>query len=112
MSIKVQEAYENIERIITYGFLSARISFGGHDLLIKNITDKEYMQLQKLCSLKNKKKNNLYSLVYCTAFINGMNFLDRRDDYFNNLLKFYEQASVLFVLRVVNAINELNVCFS
>jgi hypothetical protein len=104
----VLDAYENLERIIIYGFLSVRISYGGHDLLIKNITDKEYQNINMVCSDKNKLKKNLLSLVYSVAFIDGVNVLDCRDHILVRLIEFFERAPALFVLKVVEALNELN----
>jgi len=106
--VEVLEAYENIERIITYGFLSVRISINGHDLLIKNISDKEYYQMSMLCSNKDKSKINFFSIAYSTVFIDGINLLENRDEYFSYILEFYRRLPGLFVLKIIEAICELN----
>jgi len=106
--MKVEEAYENIERIVTFGFLSVRISYSGHDLLIKNISDKEYHQMQMLCSSANRLKLNLFSLAYSTVSIDGVNVLENRNDNIQEIINFYKRSSALFVLKVIEAINELN----
>lgn len=106
--MKVAEAYENLERIITYGFLSVRLSFKGHDLLIKNISDKEYQQMLMFCSDKDSLKINLFNLAYCTISIDGVNLLENRNDNIRDTVKFYKQASALFIVKVIDAINELN----
>lgn len=105
-SVKVKDAYENIERIIIYGFLSVKISYKGHDLLIKNISDKEYQQMQMLCS--GRKKMNIFSLVYCTVSIDGENLLNKRDENIDGVLKFYKKLPSLYVLKIIEAVNELN----
>jgi len=106
--MEVLEAYENIERIITYGFLSVRIFVNGHDLLIKNISDKEYYQMNMFCSNKDKFKINLFSIAYSTVSIDGINLLENRNECFSDILKFYSQLPGLFVLKIVEAIYELN----
>lgn len=106
--MKVADAYENLERIVTYGFLSARVSFMGHDLLIKNISDKEYRQLGMLCSSKTRIKSNVLSLVYSTAFVDGINLMEYRDEHLKSIVRFYGGAPSLFVVKVVDILNELN----
>jgi hypothetical protein len=106
--MKVAEAYENLERIITYGFLSARVSFQGHDLLIKNISDKEYQQMLMFCSDKNSVKLNLFNLAYCTISIDGVNLLEDRNENIREIMRFYQRSSALFIIKIVDAINELN----
>jgi hypothetical protein len=104
----VKDAYENIERIIVYGFLSVRISFNGHDLLIKSISDREYQQMQMLCSTKDRKRFNFLSLAFCTISIDGMNLLEERDRNIWKIVELFKRSSALFMLRVIEAINELN----
>jgi hypothetical protein len=106
--VKVRDAYDNIERVITYGFLSARISFRGHDLLIKNISDKEYQQMLMLCSDTDRYKLNIFSLAFSTISIDGFNVLENRNETLAEILKFYRRSPALLVLKVVDVINELN----
>ena len=109
--MKVEEAYENLERIIIYGFLSVRISFNGHDLLIKNISDKEYQQILMLCSDTDRMKLNLFSLAFCTISIDGDNLLEKRNDNIPHILRIYKKSSALFMLKIVQAVNELNATY-
>lgn len=102
----VSEAYENLERIIIYGFLSVKISYNGHDLLIKNITDKEYHQMQMLRS--GRIKTNTLSLAFCTVSVDGINFLENRNENLNQLINFYRALPTIFALKIVGALNELN----
>jgi hypothetical protein len=104
--VKVSEAYENLERIIIYGFLSVKISYKGHDLLIKNITDKEYQQMRMLCS--GKINSNALSLAFCTVSIDGINFLETRNENLIFLTNFYRKLPTIFSVRVIQALNELN----
>lgn len=104
--MKVSEAYENIERIIVYGFLSVRISYNGHDLLIKNISDKEYQQMQMLCS--GRDRMNFFSLAYSTISIDGYNLLENRNEGVEYAIDLYKKLPSVFVIKVVSAINELN----
>lgn len=91
---------------MTYGFLSVKISYNGHDLLIKNITDKEYHQMQMLCS--GRVKINILSLAFSTISMDGLNFLESRNDNLNYLIDFYKNIPTIFALKVVEALNELN----
>lgn len=104
--MKVSEAYENLERMIVYGFLSVKISYNNHDLLIKNITDKEYHQIQMLCS--GRIRTNILSLAFCTVSLNGISFLEERNRNVNYLIKFYKELPTVFVLKIISALNELN----
>jgi hypothetical protein len=106
--MKVKDAYENIERIITFGFLSVRISYNGHDLLIKNISDREYQHMQMLCSNKDREKFNFLSLAFCTVSIDGISLLEKRNENISKIVELYKNSSALFMLRIVEAINELN----
>lgn len=104
--MEVLDAYENLERIMTYGFLSVKISYNGHDLLIKNITDKEYHQMQMLCS--GRTKANVLSLAYCTISVDGINFLEDRNNNLSYLIDFYKSIPTIFALKIVGALNDLN----
>ena len=106
--MKVAEAYKNIERIITFGFLSVRISINGHDLLIKNISDKEYHQMNMLCSNKNAVKANLFNLAFCTVSIDGISVLEQRNECLLGIIDFYNKSPAFFVLKITEAIYELN----
>lgn len=109
--MQVEEAYENLERIIIYGFLSVRISFNGHDLLIKNISDKEYQQMLMFCSDTDRMRLNLFSLAYCTVSIDGENLLEKRNENISQIIGFYKKSSALFIVKIVEAINELNTTY-
>lgn len=104
--MKVLDAYENLERIMTYGFLSVKISYNDHDLLIKNITDKEYHQMQMLCS--GRIKTNILSLAFSTISVDGINFLENRNDNLNYLVDFYKSIPTIFAFKIVEALNDLN----
>lgn len=104
--MRVSDAYANLERIIIYGFLSVRISYSGHDLLIKNISDKEYQQMQMLCS--NRDRLNFLSLAYSTISIDGYNLLENRNEGIEYAMNLYRKLPSVFVIKVVSAINELN----
>jgi len=106
--MKVEDAYSNIERIITYGFLSVRISINGHDLLIKDISDKEMHQMSFFCSDKDIRKTNFFSLAYCTIAIDGVNLIEYRHENLAEIVKFYKKSPALVVFRIVDALNELN----
>lgn len=106
--MKVRDAYDNIERILTYGFLSARVSIRGHDLLIKNISDKEYQHMMMLCSDNNRSKINTMSVAFSTVAIDGYNILENRNEHLSEILEFFKSTPAILVAKVVEAINELN----
>lgn len=102
----VKEAYKNIEKIICYGFLYEKVSIKGFDIIIKSITNKEYDRLELLYS--NDKDYELYSLAFCTAFINGINFISNRENRILELVNFYKKAPSFFVNLIIKAVSMLN----
>lgn len=108
----VNVAYKNIERMITYGFLSVRMSFLGHDLLIKNITDKEYSQIESICSEKDKEKRLFLNLAFSTQAIDGLNLLAEREKSLIKLIEFYRKIAVIPIIKIIESINDLNNIYS
>lgn len=108
----VDIAYKNIEKMITLGFLSVRVSFFGHDLLIKNITDKEYSQIESICSEKHKDKRLFLNLAFSTQSIDGINLLSDREKYLKKLIEFYQRIAVIPVIKIIETINDLNSTYS
>jgi hypothetical protein len=108
MSLLVTEAYDRIEKIITYGFLFAKISYGDHTFLLKNITDKEYSNVELYKNSNSKIADVLYHLSFCTVLVDSRNFLCDRFLRIPELVDFYSTAPVSFVLKIKNAVQELN----
>lgn len=86
--MEVKEAYENIDKIITYGFLPVGICYAGHSFVFKTITDKEYPFFNFL-SKEDGVSQALYRLAYSTYLIDGNNFLQDRHFNVSTLIKFY-----------------------
>ena len=110
--MEVQEAYSNIEKIITYGFLTARISVEGYDLLIKNITDKESKNIKLFINSFDEKNEILHTLSYSIAFLNGINLLATRDYNLEKVLDHIKNLPNLVVLKIIKVINKLNKVYS
>jgi hypothetical protein len=110
--LDIERAYSNIEKIIVYGFLTARITVEGHDLLIKNITDKELRNSKLLIEDSDIKKESLHSLSYCVAFLDGYNLLNNRDEHIYNIVKFLNKLPNIIVLKIIKGINNLNIKYS
>lgn len=108
----VDVAYKNIEKMITFGFLSVRMSFFNHDLLIKNITDKEYSQIESMCSEKHKDKRLFLNLAFSTQAIDGINLLADREISLKKLIEFYRKIAVVPVIKIIETINDLNTKYS
>lgn len=108
--MKVNEAYRIIESIVTQGFLSEKISVGGHSFLLKNITDKEYNLLQNIYPDEKSSETFLRRLCYCLVFVDDMNFLvKRRNGFFDTsgILRKFPDVVVVRLLKAVNALNEI-----
>jgi len=108
MDMNIQQAYENIEKIIIQGFLTVGISFNKNYFLIKNITDKEYNNMDFYRSENDKYYNILYHLSFCTVFINSINFLEKRIENISKLVKFYTSMPISFIVKIRDIIEKLN----
>lgn len=108
MSLDIQQSYDNIERILLYGFLTAGVSLKDNHFLLKNITDKEYANLDLYRATDNKMADILYGISFCTAFINNNNFLEDRFSKIQELSQFYLGLPVTFVVKIKNTIEKLN----
>lgn len=109
--MEVKDAYKNLERIVIYGFLSVRISLLGHDLLIKSISDKEFSNINMLCSNKDQYKLNLFNLAFSTVSLDGFNVIEDRNNFLYKIFNFYKRSSALFTSKIIEILNELNFCY-
>lgn len=103
----VQLAYDNIEDIITYGFLFRGICFNKTIIVLKTISDKEY----KLIPFYTNDENYtllLYRLAFSTFMINGYNFLRDRN---NNIAKLVDLYSNIPIISLQNLIEQSNKIF-
>lgn len=105
--MKVEEAYFNIEKIITYGFLPLGVRYKDHSFILKTISDKEYNFLN-FFSRENNLDLALYRLVYSTYIIDGVNFLEKRSYKIPELLNFYNSLSVPLFHTLIKNINNIH----
>ena len=108
MGLNVEQAYDSIEKILLYGFVTVGVSYGDDHFLFKNITDKEYSNLDLYRSSDNLKSDVLYHLAFCTVFINNRNYLENRFTGVHELVQIYLSLPVAFVVRIRDAIQKLN----
>lgn len=104
----VQSAYDNLERIITYGFMSVRVQWGDSWLLLKNITDKEYTSSEMLRDTADPTQEFMYLLAYCTVFIGNHNILVDRSEKLGDLLSFYHRMPTVFLNKLKDTIQKIN----
>ena len=94
--MEVQKAYQNIETIITHGFLMASLRVSDTSVVLKNMTDKEYRILTMLDVTGLSDNESLWNMVYCTVFVGGHNFLVSREGELQGLLEFYRNSPISF----------------
>lgn len=105
--MKVSEAYENIEKIVTYGFLPLGVRYRGHSFILKTITDKEYKFLSFL-SGKDNIDLALHRLAYSTYMVDGVNYLEDRSKKIPSLLSFYRGFPSILFRRFIEATNDIH----
>lgn len=104
--MEVYEAYANIEKIITYGFLPLGMRYRGNSLLLKTIGDKEYQFLLFLGG-EDAVEYSLNRMVYSTFLINGVNYLVDREKNFKELKDFYQGLPTSFYKTIHGKIGEI-----
>ncbi|MBD3260228.1 MAG: hypothetical protein GF334_00895 [Candidatus Altiarchaeales archaeon] len=106
--MNVHEAYDNIEKIICYGFLTVGVTIDGVEIILKNMTDREYERLQfYVLDKDNTASQFLLQVAMATFMINGINVLEDRPCKVEELVSFYSKLPNQFVLRIVEIIREL-----
>ena len=108
--MNVKEAYNNLEKIITYGFLSVRINLGGLNIVLKNITDKENQSLNYYGNVG--KDSLLYKLALSTFVIGTENLLEKRSERLEDLKNFYASLSTVVIDKLTVALSTLNKRYS
>jgi len=106
--MEVQQAYNNIEKVIVQGFLIAGLSFKNHYFLLKNITDKEYENLNLYVKEDDSIYNLIYQISFCTAFVDSNNFLESRFEKIPELVRFYSKMPIIFINKVKDTIQKIN----
>jgi len=106
--MSVEIAYNNIENIIKYGFLTLPYDHGGYRLVLKTITNQEYMNLRMSFPEGERSTRDTYYLALSTYMINGVNVLESRPESTFTLNKFYKSAPYAFIKELSTGIGKLN----
>jgi hypothetical protein len=105
--MEVKEAYDNIEKILTYGFLPSVARYNNSVIVFKTITDKEYKQI----SFYNNEADynwSLYRLAFSTFMINGSNCLENREEAITKLLDFYSKIPITTFVKFLQDVDSLH----
>lgn len=104
----VHEAYENIEKIICYGFLTVGVTVDGVEIILKNMTDREHERMQfQVLDKDDTASQFLHQVALSTFMIDGVNMLEDRPRKTEDVVSFYSRMPNQFVLRLVEVIREL-----
>jgi len=106
--VDVSNAYSNLEKIITNGFLSVGVNYKNIHIVLKSITDREYQNIQYLQSKEDSYMDFLYKFSFCTMYINGINVMSDRERRVKEVNEFYSQLPVSFVSVLRKALQKLN----
>jgi hypothetical protein len=106
--MSIEKAYDNLEKIITDGFLSLPLDCGGSRVVLKTITNNEYRDLRFSLPDTSSEKYGIYRFIYSTYMLNGIKVLDKRDDYLQDLYSFYDSCPYLFLKTLNSELDKLN----
>lgn len=87
----VQEAYYDLEQIVTQGFLCFGMVIGDNYFIYKTLTDKEYKNIKYYTPDDNESLFILYRLCFGTFMINGNNYVLDRERKIGELKDFYSK---------------------
>lgn len=106
--MEVKEAYGYIEKLITHGFLTVGLDFGGLYIVLKSMNDKEVANLSYYINEEDSRSDFLYKLCFSTLSISGENILRDRNDRVKEIKEFYRCIPSILIRRIVDAIGDLN----
>jgi hypothetical protein len=104
--MEVEKAYENLEDIITYGFLFRGICFRDSIIVLKTISDKEY-KLIPFYTTEEHYTLLLYRLAFSTFMVNGYNFLKDRNKIIPKLVDMYSSIPITSLQSIITQSNTL-----
>lgn len=102
--MEISRAYDNLEEIITYGFLFRGVCYNNSIIVLKTISDKEY----RLIPFYTNDENHtllLYRLAFSTFMINGYNFLKDRNNSIDKLVTLYNTMPVNTLQHLIEQSN-------
>jgi hypothetical protein len=105
--MEIDIAYANIEEIITKGFLSELVEYENIKIVLKNLTDKEFVMLPYY-SGRNSELNIFYKLAFATYMINGVNYLVKRSDLIEELADFYKNVPAPFLSVLLEILEDVH----
>ncbi|NBV29295.1 hypothetical protein EBS02_09845 [bacterium] len=80
--------YADLEQLLFKGFILEKLSFNGFDFVLKSLTDQEIERVQERTPSSHPAKDIYYDcwfVAYSILQINGVYFLDDREDKLNKL---------------------------
>jgi len=107
----VSTAYEKLEKVITQGFVTEKLSVLGHDLVLKTITDKEASIVGYYTDDTDTLEVHTHQMAMSTFILDGVNVLRDRDNTLKDVARFYKGSSTVFSSIVSSAIKDLNESF-
>lgn len=100
----INKAYDNLEEIITYGFLFRGVCYNNSIIILKTISDKEYRLIPFYTNDENYTLL-LYRLAFSTFMVNGYNFLKDRNNSISKLVDLYSTIPVNVLQHLIDQSN-------
>lgn len=105
--MNVTDAYRNLEKMISYGFLSVGMSYGSTSFIFKTINEKELELLKEYDQSEDTSLSSMYTIALCTRVLNGRNLLKNREKYIPELVKLYRSLPANFIEEISYSISNL-----
>lgn len=101
----VQDAYDNLEKIITQGFLCYGAYFNKHNFVMKTLTDKEAKNIRFYVP-RESPDNIFYRLAFSTFMLDGINYINRREN-ITEVADFYRRVPSLLAFELLHKIDNM-----
>lgn len=98
--MEVLEAYNNLEKMVSYGFLSVGMKYGPTNFVFKTINDKEAGLLKIYNQNQDPFLDAVCKIALCTLMLDGRNLIKNRDENMPELIDFYKKLSSSFVSEI------------
>lgn len=98
--MEVVEAYDNLEKMVSYGFLTVGMKYGSTDFVFKTINEKEASLLKFYNQGQDPFLDAICKIAICTFMLDGRNLIKKRDESLPKLIAFYKSMSSSFISEV------------